>query len=88
LAVGAKLTGAKRKRREIEMQDMVHPAIQEHGRRLEVDARDPAGSRRRGAVCIRAVSSGDEEGLRGMLSRLSKKTIYQRFHMPYPRVPE
>jgi GNAT superfamily N-acetyltransferase len=70
------------------MQEKVHPAGREHGRRLEVDAREPAGSRRGGAVCVRAVSSGDEVGLRGMFSRLSKKTIYQRFHMPYPRVPE
>ena len=70
------------------MQDMVHLAGQEHGRRLGGDARDPAGSRRGGTVCVRAVSSGDKDGLRGMFSRLSKKTIYQRFHMPYPRVPE
>lgn len=69
------------------MQDMAHPAGREHGRGLEVHARGPASTRHGGAVCIRAVSSGDEEGLRGMFSRLSKKTIYQRLHMPYPRVP-
>ena len=69
------------------MQEMVHPAGQEHGRRLEVGAREPASSRHGGAVRIRAVSSEDEEGLRRMFSRLSKKTIYERFHMPYPRVP-
>ena len=69
------------------MQDMAHSPGREHGRRLGVDARESASTRHGAAVCIRAVSSGDEEGLRGMFSRLSKKTIYQRFHMPYPRVP-
>ncbi len=38
-------------------------------------------------VSVRAMSSGDAEDLRRMFSRLSPKTIYQRFHMPYPRVP-
>lgn len=41
-----------------------------------------------GAVLVRPVSPGDEEGLRGMLSRLSRESIYLRFHAPYPRVPE
>jgi GNAT superfamily N-acetyltransferase len=58
------------------MQHVAHPA-----------GRKPASTRHGGAVCIRAVSSGDEEGLRWMFSRLSRKTIYQRFHTPYPRVP-
>lgn len=39
------------------------------------------------AVDVRAVTSQDEERLRGMFSRLSPETIYLRFHMPYPRVP-
>jgi GNAT superfamily N-acetyltransferase len=69
------------------MQYMAHTAGREHDRSLDAGAWEPAGSRRDGTVCVRAVSSRDEEGLRGMLSRLSKKTIYQRFHMPYPRVP-
>jgi len=64
------------------MQDMVHRVGQAPGRRLEVRSREAVGG------CIRSVSSGDEEGLRRMSSRLSGKTIYQRFHMPYPRVPE
>lgn len=37
---------------------------------------------------IRPVSSEDAEGLRGMFSRLSRESIYLRFHTPYPRVPE
>jgi GNAT superfamily N-acetyltransferase len=39
-------------------------------------------------VSVRTLSPGDEEGLREMFSRLSPKTIYERYHMPYPRVPE
>jgi GNAT superfamily N-acetyltransferase len=39
------------------------------------------------AVLVRPVSSGDEEGLGEMLSRLSQESIYLRFHAPYPRVP-
>ncbi len=41
-----------------------------------------------GAVLVRSVALEDEEGLRGMLSRLSRESIYLRFHAPYPRVPE
>jgi GNAT superfamily N-acetyltransferase len=41
-----------------------------------------------GAVLIRPVALEDEEGLRGMLSRLSRESIYLRFHAPYPRAPE
>ncbi len=36
---------------------------------------------------IRAVSAGDREALRGMFRRLSARSIYLRFHMPYPSVP-
>jgi GNAT superfamily N-acetyltransferase len=39
-------------------------------------------------VDIRAVSLGDEELLRRMFSRLSRETIYRRFHIPYPSVPQ
>jgi GNAT superfamily N-acetyltransferase len=39
-------------------------------------------------VQIRPVSPGDEDGLRGMLSRLSRETINKRFHLPMPHVPE
>ncbi len=41
-----------------------------------------------GAVLVRPVALEDEEGLRGMLSRLSRESIYLRFHAPYPRAPE
>ena len=36
---------------------------------------------------VRAVSPEDGAKLGRMLSRLSLRTIYQRFHAPYPRVP-
>jgi GNAT superfamily N-acetyltransferase len=39
-------------------------------------------------VQIRAVSPGDEDGLRKMLSLLSRESINKRFHLPMPRVPE
>ncbi len=39
-------------------------------------------------VGIRAVSLGDGKLLRRMFSRLSRESIYRRFHMPYPSVPE
>lgn len=38
-------------------------------------------------VYVRPVSSGDRETLGAMLSRLSPRTIYERFHAPYPSVP-
>jgi GNAT superfamily N-acetyltransferase len=49
------------------------------------------GGTRRGAggsVSVRGLSAGDEDGLRAMFRRLSRETIYRRFLMPYPRVPE
>jgi GNAT superfamily N-acetyltransferase len=39
-------------------------------------------------VTIRNATSRDGEGLRAMVSRASTETIYQRFHTPYPEVPE
>jgi len=39
-------------------------------------------------VRIRPVSLGDEDGLREMLSRLSRETIHKRFHLPMPHVPD
>lgn len=38
-------------------------------------------------VTVRPVSSEDRERLGRMLSRISPRTIYERFHAPYPRVP-
>jgi GNAT superfamily N-acetyltransferase len=45
-------------------------------------------SQKTNAILIRSVSSEDEDGLRRMLSRLSRKSVYLRFHAPLPRAPE
>jgi GNAT superfamily N-acetyltransferase len=39
-------------------------------------------------VSIRAATPLDGERLRTMFSRVSSETIYRRFHIPYPQVPE
>ena len=41
-----------------------------------------------GPVSGRDRSAGDGPGLRAMFGRLTGETSYQRFHAPYPRVPE
>ena len=38
-------------------------------------------------VSVRPVSSKDREKLVRMISRISPRTIYERFHAPYPDVP-
>ena len=45
-------------------------------------------NRKTNAVLIRPVSPEDEDGLRRMLSRLSRESIYLRFHAPLPQAPE
>ena len=39
-------------------------------------------------VSIRVATPLDSEKLRAMFSRTSSETIYRRFHLPYPEVPE
>ena len=39
-------------------------------------------------VSIRVATPLDSEKLRAMFSRTSPETIYRRFHLPYPEVPE
>jgi GNAT superfamily N-acetyltransferase len=64
---------------ESETEGLVHKGTgQTHGQRLRIGAH----------VSIRVALSGDGEGLRGMLSRVSSETIYRRFHIPYRDVPE
>ena len=57
------------------MQSAIYPAENVH-------------HRGRTDVVVRPVSPGDEEGLRRMLSRLSRESVYLRFHAPLPRAPE
>jgi GNAT superfamily N-acetyltransferase len=40
------------------------------------------------AVLVRSASREDEEGLRRMLSRLSRESVHLRFHAPLPRAPD
>jgi GNAT superfamily N-acetyltransferase len=61
------------------MQNLVHKrAGQTHGQ-IGRDTR---------AVSIRVATADNKEKLRRMFSRLSSQSIYRRFHLPYPRVPE
>ena len=39
-------------------------------------------------VSIRVATPLDSEKVRAMFSRTSSETIYRRFHLPYPEVPE
>ena len=41
-----------------------------------------------GEVLVREANPEDAEGLRGMFARCSRETIYLRFHLPAPTVPE
>jgi GNAT superfamily N-acetyltransferase len=53
-----------------------------------MSARDQFTSRPSGdTIQVRLVSPEDRKKLGRMLSRLSVSTIYERFHVPYPRVP-
>ena len=56
--------------------------------RSQIDARSKFVGPDARAVSIRPATPNDKEKLRKMLSRLSSKTIYRRFHLVYPRVPE
>jgi GNAT superfamily N-acetyltransferase len=65
--------------KEIEVEGLVHKGVgqtHEQGPRI--------GTR----VSIRVATPWDGEGLRAMFSRASSETIYRRFHIPYPDVPE
>jgi len=78
-----------KKRKEIEMQNLVHKrAEQTHSQRPQIDAQGKVVGRDARAVSIQVATPDDKEKLRRMFSRLSPKTIYGRFHLGYPRVPE
>jgi hypothetical protein len=50
--------------------------------KFELDVRQEIASSDDPEIRIRPVSYGDEDGLRAMLSRLSRETIHKRFHLP------
>jgi GNAT superfamily N-acetyltransferase len=59
------------------MQSVIQPAEYIHHR-----------NSKKKAIVIRPVLPEDEQGLRRMLSRLSRESIHLRFHAPLPRAPE
>jgi len=59
-----------------------------HSQKLQIDAQGEVVGRDVRAVSIRVATPDDKENLRRMFSRLSSKSIYRRFHLPYRRVPE
>jgi hypothetical protein len=65
--------------KEIEVEGLVHKGVgQTHGQGPRIGTR----------VSIRVATPRDRERLRAMFSRASCETIYRRFHVPYPDVPE
>ncbi len=65
--------------KEVEIKGLIHKGVrQTHGQ----------GSRIGTQVSIRVATPWDAERLRAMFSRVSPETIYRRFHIPYPDVPE
>jgi GNAT superfamily N-acetyltransferase len=64
---------------EAEIKGLVHEGVrQTHGQGPRVGTQ----------VSIRVAAPRDAERLRAMFSRVSPETIYRRFHIPYPDVPE
>lgn len=47
-----------------------------------------AAPRNEPPILVRCATPADVEGLQEMFARLSAETVYRRFHLPYPRVPE
>jgi GNAT superfamily N-acetyltransferase len=65
--------------KEVETEGLVHKGGEQiHGQGPRIDTR----------VSILAATPSDGAGLRAMFSRATTETIYRRFHMPYPDVPE
>ena len=65
--------------KEAEIKGLVHEGVrQTHGQGPRVGTQ----------VSIRVAAPRDAERLRAMFSRVSPETIYRRFHIPYPDVPE
>jgi GNAT superfamily N-acetyltransferase len=80
-------------RRPDDVADRGRPTEVTEARDLDINPRGVAArrcdvSRDGHRVRVRAVSPEDLEPLRRMFARLSPKSIYRRFHMAYPVVPE
>ena len=71
------------------MQNLVHKLVgQTDSQRPQIDLQSKVVERDARAVSIRVATPNDKDKLRKMFSCLSSKTIYRRFHLKYPRVPE
>jgi GNAT superfamily N-acetyltransferase len=70
------------------MQDAIYPARRVLRRSPQAGSQETLVPRREPDLRVRTASSEDEQGLRRMFSRLSPQSIYLRFHIPYPKVPE
>lgn len=78
-----------KKRKEIKVQNLdSKQAGQTRSQRPQIEAEYEGSGPDVRAVSIRFATADDKEKLRRMFSRLSSKSIYRRFHLPYPRVPE
>jgi GNAT superfamily N-acetyltransferase len=65
--------------KEAKIKGLVHKGVrQTHGQEPRIGTQ----------VSIRVAAPRDAERLRAMFSRVSPETIYRRFHIPYPDVPE
>ncbi len=71
------------------MQNLIpKQAGQTRSQRPQIEAQDEGSGPDVRAVSIRVATPDDKEKLRRMFSRLSSKSIYRRFHLPYSEVPE
>jgi GNAT superfamily N-acetyltransferase len=78
-----------KKRKEIKMQNLIpKQAGQTRSQRPQIEAQYEGTGPDMRAVSIRVATADDKEKLRRMFSRLSAKSVYQRFHLPYSEVPE
>jgi GNAT superfamily N-acetyltransferase len=78
-----------KKRNEIKVQNLVSKqAGQTRSQRPQIEAQYEGSGPDVRAVSIRIATADDKEKLRRMFSRLSSKSIYRRFHLPYSEVPE
>jgi GNAT superfamily N-acetyltransferase len=78
-----------KKRNEIKVQNLVSKqAGQTRSQRPQIEAQYEGSGPDVRAVSIRIATADDKEKIRRMFSRLSLKSIYRRFHLPYSEVPE
>jgi GNAT superfamily N-acetyltransferase len=71
------------------MQNLIHKSAgQTRGQRPQIEVQDKDVGRDASVVSIRVATADDEGKSRMLFHRLSSKTLYRRFHLPYSEVPE